>query len=614
MPVAWEPERSCRQESLVDYSLFRELNEDALSVFLDTAATDLSSSSSTSRALLADSCKPDTDSAADFLTLSSNDYSSDTTGLSLSSSSRNLFNHSNQNNSTSATYNSFTSPPLSSSSSSATSGKPSDCSLSNISNSFTTNDFNSNNSFNNNYIITSNSNNNTMAFNPTNSADPLFGAYTTNEYYSPSQQLQMESLRQTQQPASIPALRASSTSRSMPNIATGSASSLSQLFDTPLLIDTSNIFSTSRGAATAPMPTSLYTETPMSSAVIEFDNLLASAYESYLNTPANAASLTSPSFCVAQTRTTPRANAPLFAPLDEIKPKDAANLTDELMDQLALADPAIRQSMVHAIVNYINPSVAYQSVSVPPNAAPTSFAPSLLQQAQSLASAAPLINEAPTQQTPAMFADTPIFSNDAGFAANDAPLLESLLGLISPPVVDAMTPTMMMSPPLTTDVATPIILGMLDSSNSHKPADVAAAPGDLMNTLLCEADDDLPLSSTLVAEVSSRPSAKRARESTDDDDDESGGAKRFHCDICNRGFSRQYNMRTHRQTHEPQSVKARPFTCAHCPRTFTRKHDLVRHQVLHDDSSSFKCRHCSRGFARLDVLERHARAVHKTAE
>ncbi|KAJ2787535.1 hypothetical protein GGI15_000666 [Coemansia interrupta] len=449
-----------------------------------------------------------------------------------------------------------------------------------------------------------------MDFNSTNSADPIFGAYTTNEYYSPSQQLQMESLRQVQQPASIPALRASSTSRSMPNIATGSASSLSQLFDTPLLIDTSSIFSTSRGAATAPMPSSVYTETPMSSAVIELDNLLASAYESYLNTPANAANLTSPSFSVAQTRTTPTGNAPLFAPLDEIKPKDAANLTDELLDQLALADPATRQNIVHALVNYINPSVAYQSVSVPPNGVPTSFAPSLLQQAQSLASAAPLISEAPAQQTPAMFADTPIFSNDAGFAANDASTLESLFGLLSPPVVDARTP--MLNTPLTTDVATPIILDLLDSSNKRKPH-VAAAPQDLVNSLPCEADD-LPLSSTLVAQVPVRPCAKRARESSGSDDEDADNAKRFHCDICNRGFSRQYNMRTHRKTHQPESVKARPFSCAHCTRTFTRKHDLIRHQVLHDDSSAFKCRHCSRGFARLDVMERHARAVHKVVE
>ncbi|KAI9501943.1 hypothetical protein BX070DRAFT_181251, partial [Coemansia spiralis] len=74
---------------------------------------------------------------------------------------------------------------------------------------------------------------------------------------------------------------------------------------------------------------------------------------------------------------------------------------------------------------------------------------------------------------------------------------------------------------------------------------------------------------------------------------------------CNRGFSRQYNMRTHRLTHDPRSVAARPHSCKSCRRSFTRKHDLVRHQVLHDDTSAFKCLVCSRGFARADVLDRH---------
>ncbi|KAJ1888577.1 hypothetical protein LPJ81_006289 [Coemansia sp. IMI 209127] len=66
-------------------------------------------------------------------------------------------------------------------------------------------------------------------------------------------------------------------------------------------------------------------------------------------------------------------------------------------------------------------------------------------------------------------------------------------------------------------------------------------------------------------------------------------------------------MRTHRMTHNPDSVDARPHSCEHCPRTFTRKHDLVRHQVMHDSTGAFKCTVCSRAFARLDVLERHVR-------
>ncbi|KAJ1815586.1 hypothetical protein LPJ75_002317 [Coemansia sp. RSA 2598] len=423
-------------------------------------------------------------------------------------------------------------------------------------------------------------------------AEPITGSTAASEYYSPSQQLQMEASRLVQTHApTVPAMLHSASTHSF---GSGFGSMLPP-----------------HGPATAPLPSSAYAETPSTmSAVVEFDNLLASAYQSYLSTPANPLDLASPQFHVARSQTTPSANGPLFAPLDEIRPKDAG-LTNDILDQLALADPSLRQSLVHAIVDFIKPTVAYQLVEAVPapstSAASTSSASSsfsLFAQAQTLASAAvSLVGEPSAQQTPAMFADTPIFS-DSGIPASDGPLMDSLLGLLSPPIADAMTP---LAGPLVTDVATPIILGMLDSS-AHAKDGAMAAPKDLLRTQDVE---DVPLVQALAAP---KPvSAKRAREDDDDDEEsaEAGAAKRFHCDICNRGFSRQYNMRTHRQTHEPHSVKSRPFSCSHCPRTFTRKHDLVRHQVLHDDSSAFKCSVCSRGFARQDVLERHARAVHK---
>ncbi|KAJ1645109.1 hypothetical protein LPJ64_003258 [Coemansia asiatica] len=420
-------------------------------------------------------------------------------------------------------------------------------------------------------------------------ADQVFGPYASSEYYSPSQQLQAEASRLVQPRAlNAPALRQSAS--------TNSFSGLDSMLPP-------------RGPATAPIPTSVYAETPSAmSAVIEFDNLLASAYQSYLNTPANPIDFASPQFQIARSQTTPNASCPLFAPLDEIKPKDA-HLTNDILDQLALADPSIRQSLVHAIVDFIKPTVAYQLVDTASTAstsaaaaATASSTSSLLAQAQTLASAAvSLVDESVVQQTPAMFADTPIFS-DNSIPASDGQLMDSLLGLLSPPIADAMTP---MVGPLATDVATPIILGMLDTSLHAKSGAMVAE--DLPQTQDAE---DMPLAKAMATPQKLKTAAKRARED-DEDNEDAGAAKRFHCDICNRGFSRQYNMRTHRQTHEPQSVKARPFGCYHCTRTFTRKHDLVRHQVLHDDSSAFKCSVCTRGFARQDVLERHARAVHK---
>ncbi|KAJ2453952.1 hypothetical protein EV183_001908 [Coemansia sp. RSA 2336] len=268
---------------------------------------------------------------------------------------------------------------------------------------------------------------------------------------------------------------------------------------------------------------------PGSATLPPSDYTLLSSQDSLLNTPA----LPWASPASAQLR-----DAPLFAPLDELRGRDSAQLSDSmLLGQLAASDPSLHQSLVHALVDYIQPSVAYQPV--PAGLSP----PELLQQAQS----APELPE-PTK-----------WVNEA-----DASFVDSLLSLLSPAAPE------LTSPPL------------------------AAIPEEPES-----AEPEAPV-----------PGVKRKRSS--DADDSPGASKRqFHCDICNRSFSRQYNMRTHRLTHDPQSQAARPHKCAHCLRRFTRKHDLERHQVLHDDSGAFKCDVCHRGFARADVLERHANAVHR---
>ncbi|KAJ1880332.1 hypothetical protein LPJ57_002312, partial [Coemansia sp. RSA 486] len=563
------------EEHFDQYSLFRDLNEDALSVFFDTAAAaDYTHGKPTASSVL------NTDSDADFLTYTLKEFTPATSCPEYS------FHSSNQTDSDSLKRSSRT---------------------------LATDIYNNNNSFTTatSSITTSSTSNSTYytmdAFDSSvpstatqSNAEQMFDACASSEYYSPSQQLQMEASRM--------ALNRALTAPVLHQSASNST------FTTPLLVNTnSSSFSSMpppRGLATAPIPSSVYAEPPSMNAVVEFDNLLASAYQSYLNTPANPLDLASPHFQIARSQQTPSASRPLFAPLDEIRTKDDAHLTNDLLDQLALNDPSIRQNLVHAIVDFIKPTVAYQLVdtSAPSTstsaAAPLSSSSSLLSQAQTLASAAvSLVDEPATQQTPAMFSATP-FIGDNGIQTSDGPLMNSLLGLLSPPIADAMTPLV---GPLVTDVATPIILGMLDSGLHAKGG--AMAPQDLLETQTAE---DMPLANALAIPTKPKCSAKRARED-DEADEDAGSPKRFHCDICNRGFSRQYNMRTHRQTHEPQSVKARPFGCDHCPRTFTRKHDLVRHQVLHDDTSAFKCTICTRGFARQDVLERHARAVHKVA-
>ncbi|QRW00377.1 C2H2 zinc finger [Ceratobasidium sp. AG-Ba] len=66
---------------------------------------------------------------------------------------------------------------------------------------------------------------------------------------------------------------------------------------------------------------------------------------------------------------------------------------------------------------------------------------------------------------------------------------------------------------------------------------------------------------------------------------ESDPRRKYQCPQCPRAFARQFNLKTHMATHDPNRTK--PHVCHHtgCGRSFSRKHDLGRHLVsIHQDS------------------------------
>ncbi|KAJ3373297.1 hypothetical protein GGF31_000730 [Allomyces arbusculus] len=79
--------------------------------------------------------------------------------------------------------------------------------------------------------------------------------------------------------------------------------------------------------------------------------------------------------------------------------------------------------------------------------------------------------------------------------------------------------------------------------------------------------------------------------------------KVFQCDVCQKTFTRAFNLKSHAKTH----TNDRPHKCQFCDRTFARKHDCERHERIHSGAKPYECTVCKRGFARHDALSRHLR-------
>ncbi|KNC99542.1 uncharacterized protein SPPG_04932 [Spizellomyces punctatus DAOM BR117] len=78
---------------------------------------------------------------------------------------------------------------------------------------------------------------------------------------------------------------------------------------------------------------------------------------------------------------------------------------------------------------------------------------------------------------------------------------------------------------------------------------------------------------------------------------------KFICEMCDRSFSRMYNLKSHIRTHQNH----RPYICNTCDLRFTRNHDLNRHLKTHSKEKPHICDCCGRKFARRDALRRHER-------
>lgn len=108
-----------------------------------------------------------------------------------------------------------------------------------------------------------------------------------------------------------------------------------------------------------------------------------------------------------------------------------------------------------------------------------------------------------------------------------------------------------------------------------------------------------------------------------------------HCDVCNRGFTRKFDMFKHRSIKHPDAPNLETITqnnkenshllerckvpstdnqtcykCEACGKLFRHSYNFIRHQSIHTGVRAFFCHICGKNFRVLGGLQRHINEHH----